>query len=101
MVHYKLYSLESIYPVVLDSYPKKQTLVLFYLVKLTVSSETLKITPQETEVDRFTWIEEGELKKAIENEGTNGPYRGVYPNEIGEGIGEGHVLALKFMFANS
>jgi hypothetical protein len=25
----------------------------------------------------------------------------VYPNEIGEGIGEGHVLALKFMFANS
>lgn len=118
MDHFFLY--ESVFPTLLDrGFPKVQNLVMFYYIKLKSDISKIKVKVQESEVDKAIWISQDVLKQIIENKvsekelelncysiGHNGSVTssaipkeyldGVYPNNFNEGIGEGHLKAIRY-----
>jgi 8-oxo-dGTP pyrophosphatase MutT (NUDIX family) len=117
MQFYPFLLYESVFPTHLDlGLPQFQTLALFFAVELTVKHTELDIKLQESECDAHLWLpftdlvnhldEEEDLTTEIEctkTDGTKikiplGSLQGVYPNKIQEGLGLGHVLAIKHYY---
>ena len=115
---FPFYLYESVYPTSLDiGLPKFQTICLFFALKLKSSSKMIDIRLQKEECDAYIWykldklmemIEEPEdMKETIEVKSVFGgnlkipicSLQGIYPNSIEEGIGQGHLLALKYYYS--
>jgi len=108
---------ESVYPTQLDlGFPKSQNLILFYFLRLGIENTRVKVKIQENEVDKAIWISLSSLKAVIEGKIETSDLgcfsvnsagypvtdfipkdhlEGVYPNNIKEGIGEGHLRAIR------
>lgn len=108
---------ESIYPTLLDyGFPKVQYILIFYYVKIGCENTKIKIKIQDQEIDKAIWINLRTLMENIETKKiselltiqsvipTGGlkndqlpseTFEGIYPNAIKEGIGEGHLQAMK------
>ncbi|CAD8122425.1 unnamed protein product [Paramecium sonneborni] len=89
---------ESIYPTKLEEnqYPIKQTLCMFYEVKINQPYSNLTIKIQENEVDDFKWLSKKQLLQIMNGQNNDPQFlqiTGIYPNQYGSGIGEGHVKA--------
>ncbi len=54
--------------------------MLFYLIKLNRSKETIKINVSEDEVEQYMWVSNDELYDAINGIGQIDEIKGVYPN---------------------
>jgi 8-oxo-dGTP pyrophosphatase MutT (NUDIX family) len=114
---------ESVYPTLLElGLPKAQHLIMFYYLRIDLEHCKIKVKIQEEEVDKAIWIQLNTLKNILEGKyekneefscfsiGSNGypvtdsilreHLEGVYPNNAREGLGEGHLRAVKY-FANS
>jgi 8-oxo-dGTP pyrophosphatase MutT (NUDIX family) len=114
---------ESIYPTQLElGLPKVQHLIMFYYLRIDLEHSKIKVKLQEEEVEKVIWIQINTLKNILEGKsdkneefscfsiGSNGypvtdsvlreHLEGVYPNNAKEGLGEGHLRAVKY-FLNS
>ena len=114
---------ESVYPTMLDhGLPKAQYVVIFYSVRINVEHSKIKTKIQNEEVDKAVWISLPHLMENIESKKmkselqchpitSNGTshksegvpsetFDGIYPNSIKEGIGEGHLIALRHYYYN-
>ncbi|KAM3132505.1 hypothetical protein pb186bvf_015318 [Paramecium bursaria] len=94
---------ESIYPTKIDdnSYPQKQTLCLVYEVKLNSNKDDINIKVQETEVEEYKWIDKITLLKLSQQIYLT-QYEelvGLYPNHLGSGIGEGHLISFQKIYS--
>jgi 8-oxo-dGTP pyrophosphatase MutT (NUDIX family) len=115
---------ESIYPTHLDiGFPKVQHLVVFYYVRIGIENTKIKVKIQDQEIDKGIWINLPYLIDTVENKKSSSEmlnchtilptgthkadvlpsetFEGVYPNIIKEGIGQGHLIAIKNYFYNS
>lgn len=107
---------ESVYPTSLDfGMPSHQHVIVFFSLKLPNRYAFTDMKLQIAEVDLAVWIQSDILREILagedpecELEGIQASVKkdtqckisplqliGIAPNEIGEGIGEGHYLALK------
>ncbi|CAD8122568.1 unnamed protein product [Paramecium sonneborni] len=89
---------ESVYPTKLQigQYPQKQTLCIFYEIKLNESYKNIQVKIQETEVDDYKWIQKNQLLEIMNESLPDEQFKemsGIYPNQYGSGIGEGHIKA--------
>lgn len=114
---------ESVYPTLLDQgFPKVQYLVIFYFVKLTCEFPKIKVKIQDDEIDKGVWINLQTLLNSIENKKSTSEllpchnlvggsaksdyipsesFEGIYPNVIKEGLGQGHLIALRHYYLNN
>jgi ADP-ribose pyrophosphatase YjhB (NUDIX family) len=107
---------ESVYPTSLDyGMPSHQHVIVFFSLKLPTRAGFYDMKLQIAEVDLAVWVQSDILREILagqdpdcELEGIQASVKkdtpcrispiqliGIAPNEIGEGIGEGHFLALK------
>ena len=107
---------ESVYPTTLDyGMPSHQHVIVFFSLKLPTGARFTDMKLQIAEVDLVVWVDCDILREILEGqdpdcelEGIQASVKketqcrisplqliGIAPNEIGEGIGEGHYLALK------
>ncbi|CAD8196672.1 unnamed protein product [Paramecium octaurelia] len=96
---------ESVYPTKLQAgqLPQKQTLCIFYEVKLNETYNNIQVKIQETEVDDFKWIPKQQLLEIMNAQNKEEQYQemsGIYPNEYGSGVGEGHIKAFMHSYKN-
>ena len=114
---------ESVYPTHIDQgFPKAQYLVIFYYIKMNCEHSKIKIKLQDQEIDKAVWINLPYLLESNETINVDSEmlncytvlpggtqkldlissecFEGVYPNMVKEGIGEGHLIALKCYYNN-
>lgn len=102
---------ESIFPKELEyGLPTNQGMLFFFEVLLPWSSNDLNL--KKTDVDYLVWVSNEEWKDiqngsrgklTAEGKETKIDYRslqGIAPNFLGEGISEGHFIALSIVFNN-
>ena len=81
-----------------------QILIVYYLVEGLFDADEVEVKVMEEEVCEFKWVEEEELRAVmLRNKGREygigkGELEGIYPNEDGFGIAEGHCQALTSLF---
>ncbi|CAK62784.1 unnamed protein product (macronuclear) [Paramecium tetraurelia] len=95
---------ESIYPTKLEDnqYPIKQTLCMFYEVKINQSYQNVTIKMEENEVDDYKWLSKKQMLEIMNGQTKDHSFleiAGIYPNSYGSGIGEGHVKAFLHCYA--
>lgn len=114
---------ESVYPTLLDQgFPKAQYLIIFYYVKIDSEFPAIKVKIQDDEVEKGAWVCLESLMGNLERK-TAGDFveellacnliagktvkrdtlpfetfEGRYPNAINEGIGEGHLKAMRLYY---
>lgn len=100
---------ESVFPKVLEyGLPRNQAILIFYEASLPCTSEEVIVRSNDT--DYLLWISKEEWEEV--QEGLDGRFspigkdhrlsyetmQGLSPNHIGEGISEGHSIALSLVF---
>lgn len=109
---------ESVYPTHLDiGFPKVQYIVVFYYVKIGCEYTKIKAKIQDSEIDKAIWLDLPAFMKGMETKKASGGtihchnitsnkvdtlptevLEGVYPNAVNEGIGEGHLIAMRYYY---
>ena len=55
--------IESIYPtIIIDEYPKKQNIVLFFVVKMNTNKDKIILKLSQDEVDKHIWVAEEDMR---------------------------------------
>ena len=96
---------EAATPIVLDKETRlrKHFMIIFYYVKLDESWENIPVVIQESEVERYEWVNLEDLFGLVggcgnELDTSHRLYEQLtpnWPNAIGEGIAEGHAKAIR------
>lgn len=79
-------------------------LIVYFLIELKVRKEDITLCYQEQEVQDCKWVPEKVLREVIKRADQGGfgygkgEIEGIYPNEDGFGIAEGHFQALRYLF---
>jgi hypothetical protein len=63
------------------------------------TKEDVVLKISEAEVDKIEWIKEEDVQEILLNKSEKyQELNGIYPNEVGSGIGEGSRIALQYLF---
>ncbi|EAR88489.1 NUDIX hydrolase (macronuclear) [Tetrahymena thermophila SB210] len=117
-----LFLYESVFPTDIKiNYPQRSSLVIFYALKIKESFKDIQLSQQRKEIDYSAWIPLELLNKLIEENAISDSeflqqqietgisinhnyfpighncFVGKYPNQLGEGIGEAHIKAIRML----